>query len=66
MQIGSLVQYRYYYDGSNHGYGVIIDAHHHRPDRLYFFVCWMVGTNDYGKKLENTWYHPDRLEVLCK
>ena len=66
MQIGSLVQYRYRCDDNSDGYGVITDVHHNHPQRAYFFVCWMVGTNDYGKKLTNAWYHPDRLEVLCK
>ena len=66
MRIGSLVQYRYYGDDGNHGWGVVTEINSVDPDRPFFFVSWVVNTNQYGKKLNDTWYHPTRLEVVCK
>ena len=66
MQVGSLVQYRYYGDDGNHGWGVVTEINSVDPDRPFFFVSWVVNTNQYGKKLNDTWYHPTRLEVVCK
>ena len=66
MQIGSLVQYRYYGDDGNHGWGVVTNVNRVDPDRPFFFVSWAINTNQVGKKLRDTWYHPTRLEVICK
>ena len=66
MQIGSLVQYRYYGDDGNHGWGVITNVNHVDPDRPFFFVSWVCNVNHYGKKLNDTWYHPSRLEAVCE
>ena len=66
MQIGSLVQYRYYGDDGNHGWGVITNINRVDPDRPFFFVSWIIDTNEHHKKLNDTWYHPTRLKVVCK
>ena len=66
MRIGSLVRYHCYDDNAYYGWGVVTDVNRVHPDRPFFFVSWVKGANLYGKKLRNTWYHPARLEVLCK
>ena len=66
MKVGSLVQYRYYGSNAHHGWGVVTDIHHNHPNRPFFFVSWAIGTTQYNKKLEDTWYHPERLEVVCE
>lgn len=66
MNIGDLVQYRYYGDDGNHGWGVVTSINRVEPDRSFFFVRWICDKNEYGKKLHDTWYHPARLEVVCK
>ena len=66
MKIGSLVQYRYYGDDGNHGWGVITNVNRVDPDRPFFFVSWVIDRNRKNKKLRDTWYHPTRLEVLCE
>ena len=66
MKVGSLVQYRYYGDDGNHGWGVVTNVNCVDPDRPFFFVSWVIDRNRHNKKLNDTWYHPSRLEVICK
>ena len=66
MKVGSLVQYHYYDDNALHGWGVVTEVNRVDPERPFFFVSWVVHENLYGKELRDTWYHPARLEVVCK
>ena len=66
MKVGSLVQYRYYGGDGNHGWGVVTSINRVDPDRPFFFVSWVIDRNRKNKKLRDTWYHPTRLEVVCK
>ena len=66
MQIGSLVQYRYFHQNGNLGWGVVTEINSVDPDRPFFFIRWIIATNEHHKKLNDTWYHPSRLEVVCK
>ena len=66
MKLGSLVRYHYYDDNKLHGWGVVTNVNRVEPDRPFFFVSWIVHENLYGKELRDTWYHPQRLEVVCK
>ena len=66
MKVGSLVRYHYYDDNSLHGWGVVTEVNRVDGERPFFFVSWVVNTNQYNKKLRDTWYHPSRLEVVCE
>ena len=66
MKLGSLVQYQYYDDNRNHGWGIVTRVNRVDPDRPFFFVSWIIKKNLYGKEMRNTWYHPSRLEVVCE
>ena len=66
MKLGSLVQYQYYDDNRNHGWGVVTEVNSVDPERPFFFVSWIIKKNLYGKEMRNTWYHPSRLEVVCE
>jgi hypothetical protein len=66
MKLGSLVRYHYWDNNKLHGWGVVTEVNHVDPERPFFFVSWIVHENLYGKELRDTWYHPMRLEVICK
>ena len=66
MKLGSLVQYRYFDDRRNHGWGVVTEVNSVDPENPFFFVSWIIKKNLYGKEMRDTWYHPTRLEVVCK
>ena len=66
MQLGSLVRYHYYDDNSLHGWGVVTNVNSVEPERPFFFISWIISENLYGKEINDTWYHPSRLEVVCE
>ena len=66
MQIGSLVRYHYYDDNTLRGWGMVTEVNNVDPFRPFFFVSWIIDENLYGKEITDTWYHPSRLEVVCK
>ena len=66
MKVGTLVQYHYCDEETGHGWGVITEVNRVDLKRPLFFVSWVKDKNEYGKKLNDTWYHPERLEIICE
>ena len=66
MRLGSIVRYHYYDDNTHHGWGIVTSVNRVDPNRPFFFVSWVKDANEYGKKLNNTWYHPSRLVTICE